>query len=56
MKFLDLWTRKHETGKLLETNTEEAIPKLEFSTANASGTILSNEKAAADESAGLCLC
>ncbi|KAL8104889.1 uncharacterized protein LOC141677514 isoform X2 [Apium graveolens] len=53
LKFLDLWKRKHETGQLLETETEEAMPKLKFSTADASGTIHSNENAAVDESADI---
>lgn len=53
LKFLDLWKGKHETGQLLETKTAQVMPTLEFSTVNASGTFLSNEKAAVDESADI---
>lgn len=53
LRYLDLWKGKHETGQWLETKTTE-VHKSEL-TANASETILSNEKAGVDESTGLCL-
>lgn len=40
---MDLWKRKHESGQWLEIEASEVIPnRLDFSTANTSGIILSS--------------